>query len=373
MLILLQRGYSEIDERGYMSIHVEDGIQPGEQIRLLVRRFSRPNPDAFDIVQIGYLQKGEKLNLSHGGGTSLPKYPFWFDRDNYLMSLRIIHWIYERKIVVTRKLYSSIDFKAVGIFQEPEYFYYGYEGHYTELIYVVGYPDKTVDHAHYFYVQGERRFMLNHFNIPPDSFADESPPTFKGAVAIQNTVEAYRNYLDKSNHIDTDQLILESMGSPMPYHATFGFGGFFISQRAHFAGFFTNTVIAEIKTPSSTYVFELHKNSVVFNNITVRIEADLYTHHMFEQIGSVSLVNTGEGLAVAYNIPNRFDFMQIRQSIFAKQIAMFGVKWDGPITDIILSDALQTQKPDSSGDDLVFQNITLLQHVEVDHEWIDWK
>ncbi|VBB33705.1 unnamed protein product [Acanthocheilonema viteae] len=94
---------------------------------------------------------------------------------------------------------------------------------------------------------------------------------------------------------------------------------------------------------------------------------------MFEQIGSVSLVNTGEGLAVAYNIPNRFDFMQIRQSIFAKQIAMFGVKWDGPITDIILSDALQTQKPDSSGDDLVFQNITLLQHVEVDHEWIDWK
>uniref|UniRef100_A0AAF5RW24 Galectin n=3 Tax=Wuchereria bancrofti TaxID=6293 RepID=A0AAF5RW24_WUCBA len=366
------RGYSEIDERGYMKIYAKDGIQPGEQIRLLVRRFPNVNAEAFDIIQIGYLEEGRTLDLSHGGGDFLPEYPFWFDREKYLMSMRIIHWIYEKRIVVTRKLYNSINFTAIGTFQEPEQFFYTYEGYYTEIIYVIGYPDQVVDHSHYFYVQGKKRFKYDHFNIPRDIFNSSSPTTFKNAVSIQNTIEAYRNYLGEATayHGDTDQLILESMGLPMPYHATFNFGGFYIDQRAHFAGFFMNTVIAEIKTTLSTYVFYLHKNSVVFNNITIKLETNLYTDDVFDQIGSISFINAGEALAIVYNIPHRFDIMLMHESVFSKQIAQFNIKWDGPITEIILSDTLKAKKPES-GHDFVFDGITLLQHVDIDNELIE--
>uniref|UniRef100_A0A0R3S4C0 DM10 domain-containing protein n=1 Tax=Elaeophora elaphi TaxID=1147741 RepID=A0A0R3S4C0_9BILA len=226
----LYRGYSEIDERGYMKIFVKDGIEPGEQIRLLVRRFPKKNADAFDMIQIGYLKPGHKLDLSHGRGTTPPKYPFWFDRKQYLMSIRIIHWIYEKKFVVTRKLYSALDFKSTGLFQKPEQFFYTNEGYYTELTYVIGYSDRIVDHAHYFYVQGEKKFMFDHFKIPNKTISQKGTSDFKHAISLQNTIEAFRNYLDRSTayHGDTDQLILESMGSPIPYHAKFDFGGFYI-------------------------------------------------------------------------------------------------------------------------------------------------
>ncbi|EFO27048.2 hypothetical protein LOAG_01428 [Loa loa] len=368
----LQRGYSEIDSRRYMAIAARDGINPGEQIRLLVRRFKDIATDAFDILQIGYLDKGT-VTLSHGGGNFLPKYPFWFDREKYFMTIRIVHWIYEKGIVVTRKLFNSTDYKAVGVFQEPEGFFYGYAGYYTELVYVIGYANRIVDHAHYFYVQGKKMFQYNHFNIPGDMFNPSSSTTFEGAVTLQNTIEAYRSYVSKPNpfHGDTDQLVLESMGSPMPYHATFAFGGFYISQRAHFAGFFSNTVIAEIKTPYSSYIFYLHKNSVVFNNITMWIETGLYGDELFDQIGSISFVNAGEVLAIIYNIPHRFNFMHINEALFSqKQMVQFYVKWDGPITEIILSDALQTKKPDNLDYDPVFESVTLLQHVDIDNELI---
>ncbi|CAG9533695.1 unnamed protein product, partial [Cercopithifilaria johnstoni] len=103
---------------------------------------------------------------------------------------------------------------------------------------------------------------------------------------------------------------------------------------------------------------------------TLKIEKGLYTSDMFEQIGSISFINAGETLAIMYNVPHRFDIAHIRESVFAKQAAYFNVKWDGPITDIILSDTLQTKKPKDLRDDHVFENITLLQFVDIDNELI---
>ncbi|KAK6113948.1 hypothetical protein QQG55_53850 [Brugia pahangi] len=36
---------------------------------------------------------------------------------------------------------------------------------------------------------------------------------------------------------------------------------------------------------------------VVFNNITIKLETNLYTDEVFDQIGSISFVNAGEALA----------------------------------------------------------------------------
>ncbi|MCP9261318.1 hypothetical protein DINM_004693 [Dirofilaria immitis] len=331
-----------------MKIYVKDGVQPGEQIRLLVRRFPNVRADAFDVVQIGYLENNETLDLSHGGGNFLPKYPFWFDREKYMMSIRILHWVYEKKIEVTRKIYTTFDYRAIGIFQKPEEFFYTTEGYYMELVYVIGYPDRTADHSHYFYVQGERRLNL------------------------QNTIEAYRNYLDKptSFHGDTDKLILESMGLPMPYHATFNFGGFYIGQRAHFCGFSTILLSLKSRLPAAITYFICIK-IVEFNNITKKIENDLYGTEYFDHLGSISLVNAGEALAIIYNVPHRFDFTHMHASIFSKQIAQFSVKWDGPITDIVFSDAIGDKRLTDLGHDLTFEGMTLLQHVDIDNELIE--
>ncbi|KAM3719815.1 putative fatty acyl-CoA transferase [Dirofilaria immitis] len=374
--IYIHRGYSEINEKRYMKIYVKDGVQPGEQIRLLVRRFPNVRADAFDVVQIGYLENNETLDLSHGGGNFLPKYPFWFDREKYMMSIRILHWVYEKKIEVTRKIYTTFDYRAIGIFQKPEEFFYTTEGYYMELVYVIGYPDRTADHSHYFYVQGERRLKYDHLTIPVDLYEKDYKKQNidpKNSLSLQNTIEAYRNYLDKptSFHGDTDKLILESMGLPMPYHATFNFGGFYIGQRAHFCGFFNNSIIVEIKTTCSNYVFHLHKNSVEFNNITKKIENDLYGTEYFDHLGSISLVNAGEALAIIYNVPHRFDFTHMHASIFSKQIAQFSVKWDGPITDIVFSDAIGDKRLTDLGHDLTFEGMTLLQHVDIDNELIE--
>ncbi|CAG9533149.1 unnamed protein product, partial [Cercopithifilaria johnstoni] len=314
------RAYSEVDEKGYMKISVADLIKPGEHIRFLARRFPDTKADAFDIIQMGFIYSKSDLFLSHGRGNFSPKYPFWFDRKNYVVYMRIVHWIYEKKFVVTRKIYlkhSIVTFgfyKSFGVFQKPEQFFYTNEGHYTDLVFATGYANYFVDHSHYFYVQGEKKFVYDHLRTPPDEFSGKEviPEEVKGGpiVFICNCVEAYRSYLGKSTsfHGDTDQLMLLSMGSPMPYRATFGFGGFYLTQRAYFAGFFTNTIIAEIKTISSTYVFYLHNNSVVFNNTTLKIEKGLYTSDMFEQIGSISFINAGETLAVCYLSLSYFSF-----------------------------------------------------------------
>lgn len=60
---------------------------------------------SFDIIQIGFLEYDE-LVFRHGGGTSLPQHPFWFDRPNYFMNIRLVHWIYEKKFILTRKLHN---------------------------------------------------------------------------------------------------------------------------------------------------------------------------------------------------------------------------------------------------------------------------
>ncbi|EJW83407.1 hypothetical protein WUBG_05681, partial [Wuchereria bancrofti] len=109
---------------------------------------------------------------------------------------------------------------------------------------------------------------------------------------------------------------------------------------------------------------------VVFNNITIKLETNLYTDDVFDQIGSISFINAGEALAIVYNIPHRFDIMLMHESVFSKQIAQFNIKWDGPITEIILSDTLKAKKPES-GHDFVFDGITLLQHVDIDNELIE--
>ncbi|VDK69913.1 unnamed protein product [Onchocerca ochengi] len=72
--------------------------------------------------------------------------------------------------------------------------------------------------------------------------------------------------------------------------------GFYIGQRAYFAGFFSNSVTAEIMTATSTYTFYLHKNTVEFNNITKTIEKGLYGNDILDRLGSISLVNVGEAL-----------------------------------------------------------------------------
>lgn len=74
---------------------------------------------------------------------------------------------------------------------------------------------------------------------------------------------------------------------------------------------------------------------------------------------------------IVYNVPHRFDYMLMHNSMFSKQMAQFNVKWDGPITEIILSDTLATTKSDSSGYDPVFEGVTLLQHVDIDNEVIE--
>ncbi|VDK86966.1 unnamed protein product [Litomosoides sigmodontis] len=99
------RGYAEIDSNRYMVVRLWHGIMEGEHVRFLLRRFPRIPSDAFDIIQIGFSDE-TKITLEHGGGTSLPKYPFWFDRPKYHMTLRLVHWIYEKKFVVTRKLHN---------------------------------------------------------------------------------------------------------------------------------------------------------------------------------------------------------------------------------------------------------------------------
>uniref|UniRef100_A0A915PXD3 Uncharacterized protein n=1 Tax=Setaria digitata TaxID=48799 RepID=A0A915PXD3_9BILA len=346
-----------------MKIFISDGIQPGEQVRFLGRRFPKHRADAFDIIQIGYLKEGEKLDLSHGGGNFLPKYPFWFDREKYLMSIRILHWIYEKKIV----------FKAIGIFQEPQEAYYDYEGYYTELIYIAGYPNRLADHSNFIYAQGRKILEYKHLFVPLDVLQWRDYLDFhKSAVSLQNTVEAYRNYLGEvtSFHGETDQLILESMGAPMPYHAIFSFGGFYIGQRAHFAGFFEGTLILEVKTAYSTHVFHLSEEHIEYNNTKVYIAGtSLYTPHFYEQLGSITLINAGEALAILYNVPHRFDYTQMHKSAFSKHIAQFNVKWDGPITGIILSNPRHPNLSDI-GHDLVFQGTTLLQHVDIDNELI---
>lgn len=74
---------------------------------------------------------------------------------------------------------------------------------------------------------------------------------------------------------------------------------------------------------------------------------------------------------VVYNVPHRFDFMKMHSSLFAKHIAQFNVKWDGPITHIILFDTLaQKWIPDSLYGAQVYEKVTLLSHVEIDNEMI---
>ncbi|VDM91561.1 unnamed protein product [Litomosoides sigmodontis] len=253
----------------------------------------------------------------------------------------------------------------MGVFQEPQQFFYKYGGYYTELIYAVGAKVRGLDNIHIFYVQGVKTFVIDSFKVPRDRFRPEIPTVYWSPTTMQNTIECYRSYMGKLDihQLEKDKMTVESMGVPVPYHATFGPGGFYLNQRAHFAGFFMNSLTVEIKTTHSTFTFYLHKNSVTFNNVTIQLEANLYTDETFDQIGSVTLVNAGEALVIVYNVPHRFYYMAMFDSLFAKSVAQFNVKWDGPITHMILSDAFSLER---TFDDPM--KITLLSHVEIDNE-----
>ncbi|VDK66837.1 unnamed protein product [Onchocerca ochengi] len=215
-----------------MKIYVNSPFHYSEQIRFLARRFPNTPENAFDIVQLGFLNENVTLDLSHGGGNFLPKYPFWFERENYMMSTRILHWIYEKKVIVTGRLRKRINHKSVGFYQAPQEIFYAYGGYYMEMIFVKGFSlDEGFPHR--YYVQGDKKLVLPTAWYPRDRFSETRLST---EYFDQNTVEAYRSYLGNptSFHGDTDQLILESLGPPMPYHATFNFGGFYLGKFLHY-------------------------------------------------------------------------------------------------------------------------------------------
>ncbi|VDN02663.1 unnamed protein product [Thelazia callipaeda] len=367
------RGYSQIDKDGYMKITVEDTIHVGEQIRFLGRHFKKPKLKSFDIIQIGYLKKDERLELSHGGGKFLPKHPFWFDRKNYLMSLRILHWIFEKKVVVTAVNYNQSNYKAIGLFTEPIEYWYTDENYYIEIIYLIGHmKDANSKSEHRFYIQGKLQTKYNRLVNPTDMF--NYKPHISDIPVLQNTIEAYRNYIstidDEPMHGELDELSLETMGIPIPYHATFGPGGFGLGQQAIFSGFFdsANPTI-EVKTTNSSYTILFDDKGVYFLDRMILFNRSRHEDNL-QIIHTISVTNTGESLMIAYNVPHRFNYKFVYRSTLKTKTITIGITWDGPITKMIFAPMINTGSPKGLvRHEKDYGKSPFFQRVDIDNEW----